>query len=145
MFASLLESTAALLAVLTPLVVVPLTVIMFYLRSLREHQVTWHAEFIRRVEVVEASATDLRTMLREFERDFTTKEEWVRECMQARRMLERLTKATVRIEATVGALFRTGKTTPRPPGDATRAFVTNPGPDDRPITALRTESNGERT
>ena len=41
-FASLLEAAGPLLAVLTPLVAVPLTVITFYLRSLREHQVTWH-------------------------------------------------------------------------------------------------------
>ncbi len=90
MFASMLESTATLLGVLTPLVAVPLTVITFYLRSLREHQISWHAEFIRRVEAVEASTAELRKLLREFERDFTTKEEWLRECMQARRTLEEL-------------------------------------------------------
>ena len=79
MLATVLESTATLLGVLTPLVAVPLTVITFYLRSLREHQVSWHAEFISRVQVVEGSTSDLRAMLREFERDYTKKEELLRE------------------------------------------------------------------
>ena len=133
MLASLLELTAALLGVLTPLVAIPLTVITFYLRSLREHQVSWHAEFIRRVEVVEASTADLRRMLREFERDFTTKEEWLRECMQARRMLERATNTTVRIEAIVKTLLRAGSAKPLQHADAAGTFVTEPGQSDRPI------------
>ena len=98
MLASWLESTGALLTILTPLFAVPLTVITFYLRSLREHQVCWHAELIRRVEAIEASVLDLRKAFGEFERDYTTKEEWLRECMLARRTLEQLTETTVRIE-----------------------------------------------
>ena len=60
MMAAVLESGGTLLAVLTPLVAVPLTVITFYLRSLREHQVTWHSELVRRFETVEASVTTTR-------------------------------------------------------------------------------------
>ncbi len=102
--ASLLESSGALLTILTPLVAVPLTVITFYLRSLREHQVSRHADLVHRIELVEASAADLRKALVEFERDYTTKEEWLRECMLARRTLEQLSKTTVRIETTVEGL-----------------------------------------
>lgn len=40
-------------------------------------------------------------MLAEFERDYTTKEEWLRECMLARRSLEQLNEAAVRMETTV--------------------------------------------
>lgn len=101
MVASMLESTGALLTILTPLVAVPLTVITFYLRSLREHQLSWHAEWVRRVEAVESSAADFRRMLAEFERDYTTKEEWLRECMLARQTLAHLTETTVRIETTM--------------------------------------------
>ena len=101
MIASILESTGTLLTILTPLVAVPLTVITFYLRSLREHQVTWHGELIRRVEAVEKSVTDLRNTLFAFERDYTTKEEWLRECMLARQTLAQLTEASVRIETTL--------------------------------------------
>ncbi len=103
--ASMLESTGALMAVLTPLVAVPLTVITFYLRSLREHQVSWHTELVHRVEALEASTTDLRKELAEFERDYATKEEWLRECMFARRRLEQLTETVVRIETAVGTVF----------------------------------------
>lgn len=98
MMASTLESTGMLLAILTLLVAVPLTVITFYLRSLREHQATWQVELIRRVEAVEASAIDLRKSLFALERDYTTKEEWLRECMLARQTLAQLTEASVRIE-----------------------------------------------
>ncbi len=104
MAANALESAGMLLTILTPLVAIPLTVITFYLRSLREHQVSWHAELVRRVESVEASALDLRKALTEFERDYTTKEEWLRECMLARRTLEQLSEITVRIETTVQGL-----------------------------------------
>ena len=101
MGATFLESAGTLLTILTPLVAVPLTVITFYLRSLREHQVSWHAELVRRVESVEASALDLHKALTEFERDYTTKEEWLRECMLARRTLEQLSETTVRLETMV--------------------------------------------
>lgn len=101
MTASVLKSAGTLLSIVTPLVAIPLTVITFYLRSLREHQVSWHAALVRRVESVETSVADLRKAVGEFERDYTTKEEWLRECMLARRTLEQLSKATVRIETTV--------------------------------------------
>lgn len=105
MVASFVESTGMLLTILTPLVAVPLTVITFYLRSLREHQVSWHADLVRRMESAEAAAVDLRKMLTEFERDYTTKEEWLREGMMARRTLEQLRETTVRIETTMQSVF----------------------------------------
>ncbi len=103
--ASLVESAGPLLTVLTPLVAVPLTVITFYLRSLREHQVSWHADLVRRVESVEALVATVREAVAEFERDYTTKEEWLRECMMARRTLEQLSETTVRIETTMHGLL----------------------------------------
>ena len=103
--AGLLEPVAIMLGVITPLVAVALTIVTFYLRSLREHQVSWHADFIRRIEGVESSATNMRRMLCEYERDYTTKEEWLREYMHARRILEQLTETTVRIETTMQTLL----------------------------------------
>lgn len=96
--ATWLESAGTLLTILTPLVAVPLTVITFYLRSLREHQVSWHADLIRRVESIEMSMAELRRALADFERDYTTKEEWLRESTIARGTLERLKESTVRME-----------------------------------------------
>jgi hypothetical protein len=104
--ASFWESAGTFLTVMTPLVAVPLTVITFYLRSIREHQVSWHAEWVRRVETIEASSRDLHKTVGEFERDYTTKEEWLRECMLARRTLEQLRETTVRLETTLSGLIR---------------------------------------
>jgi len=73
--ANLLESAGTLLAVLTPLVAVPLTVITFYLRSLREHQLTWHSDLLRRIEAAETVTSELRERLSDFERDYTSKQE----------------------------------------------------------------------
>ena len=96
--ASFWELSGTFLTVLTPLTAVPLTVITFYLRSIREHQISWHAQWVRRLEAVEAAATELRRTIGEFERDYATKEEWLRECMYARRKLEQLGETVVRIE-----------------------------------------------
>ncbi len=97
--ASFWESGGTYLTVLTPLVAVPLTVITFYLRAIREHQLSWHAEWTRRLERVEGATGELRKALADLERDYATKEEWLRECLHSRRRLEQLTEATVRLEA----------------------------------------------
>ena len=96
---AIMESTGAALAVLTPLVVVPLTVFTFYLRSLREQQSAWHADFVKRIEAVEGILNQIRRHVFDFERDYTTKEEWLREEMQTRRRIEMLRESTWRLEA----------------------------------------------
>ncbi len=95
------ESLRTVLAVVTPLVAIPLTVITFYLRSLREHQITWHAELVRRFEAIERSTAQVRETVIQFERDYTTKEEWLRECMLARQTLENLSKTAVKLETSM--------------------------------------------
>ncbi len=102
--ASLLESAGTLLAVLTPLVAVPLTVITFYLRSLREHQLTWHSDLLRRIEAAETITSELRGHLSDFERDYTSKEEWLRESLGARQKIEQLKEATIRIETALSGM-----------------------------------------
>lgn len=86
----LLESAGVLLTVMAPLVAVPLTLITFYLRSLREHQLTLHAQVERRVTACETGLDELRRRLAEVEREYTTKEEWLRESLHARQVLEQL-------------------------------------------------------
>ena len=95
------DAVAPLLTVLTPLVAVPLTVITFYLRSLREQQVSWHRELSQRVAVVERALTEARKAVDDFERDYTTKEEWLRECMFARRAIEDSRKTSLRLELAI--------------------------------------------
>lgn len=84
------ESAQVLVAALAPLVAVPLGVITFYLRSLHEYQIHRHAELVRRFELMEKQSSDLARALSGFEREYTTKEEWLRECMYARGRMERL-------------------------------------------------------
>jgi len=99
----MLERIGILLSVLTPLVAVPLTVITFYLRSLREHQLTRQQELAQRLDEQGHGLEALRRSMAEFERDYTTKEEWLRECLHARHVLERLTVVTAGLEASVAA------------------------------------------
>jgi hypothetical protein len=84
------ESSQLVLAVLAPLVGVPLGVITFYLRSLYEHQMNRHAELVRRFELVERRTGELSRNVSGFALEFTTKEEWLRECMYTRGRIERL-------------------------------------------------------
>jgi len=84
--------------ILSPLVGVPLTVITLYLRAIREHQTSTMAEIKHRTEAMESSIRDLLRSTADFEREYATKEEWVRESMLARQRLERLTEMVTRIE-----------------------------------------------
>jgi TolA-binding protein len=90
-----------LVAVLSPLVGVPLAAITLYLRSIHEHQTAGAAELINRIQSVEQSIRELSRCMTDIERDYTTKEEWLRESMHARRQLERLTEMMVRVQAQI--------------------------------------------
>ena len=93
------QTMGMLLAALGPLTGVPLTMVAFYLRGLREQQQQRNQETARRVEVVEDDLRAVRVSLGQFERDYTRKEEWLRESMHARQQLERLTEMMARIES----------------------------------------------
>ncbi len=92
------EQLGALVGILSPLVGVPLTVISLYLRAIREHQTAAMAEVTHRIETMEGSVRDLLRATADFEREYTTKEEWVRESMLARQHFERLTEMVTRIQ-----------------------------------------------
>ncbi|MFQ5462663.1 MAG: hypothetical protein ACE5E5_08560 [Phycisphaerae bacterium] len=91
-------SVTFLLALLAPLFGVPLTVITFYLRSIRDQHAAWRGECMRRMKAVESVAGQLERTVAGFQREFATKEEWLRESLQARADLRRLTEAVVRVE-----------------------------------------------
>ena len=113
------EQLGLLIGVLSPLVGVPLGVITLYLRAIREHQTTTMGELVRRIETMERSINDLLRATADFEREYTTKEEWVRESMLARQRLERLTEMATRIEAEL----ESGKGLAAELGRATAAMV----------------------
>jgi hypothetical protein len=93
------EVTATLVAVLAPLVGVPMSVMTFYLRSIREGQESRSREMTRRIEMLERQARGLEQLVEEMARDYTTKEEWLRETMLARQQLQRLTEMMARVQA----------------------------------------------
>lgn len=93
------DQATLVVSIISPLVGVPLTVITLYLKAIREHQTTTMAEVTHRIETMESSVRDLLRASAEFEREYTTKEEWVRESMLARQNLERLTEMVTRIGA----------------------------------------------
>lgn len=102
------EASVAL-GVLTPLIIVPLGVITFYLRGLREQQRASQADLSRRIERLDEAQRSMAGQLIEFEREFTVKEDWLRESMLARRNLERLTEAFARLQGTIDALVETDR------------------------------------
>lgn len=101
MAASFWEYGGTYLAVLTPVVVVPLSVLTFYLRGLRDQQIKGFADAERRFDGLDASIVQLRQAVADIVRDYATKEEWLRESMHARRRIEQLTESAVRLETAV--------------------------------------------
>jgi len=91
------QQVAVIVSVFSPLVGVPLGVITLYLKAIREHQAKTMADLAHRMDTMEGSIRDLLRATAEFEREYTTKEEWVRESMLARQHLERLTEMVTRI------------------------------------------------
>lgn len=92
------EQTAVIVGAMSPLVGVPLVMITLYLRAIREHQTQGIAGVAHRIETIEVAIRDLLRSTSEFDREFATKEEWVRESMLARQGLERLTEMVTRIQ-----------------------------------------------
>lgn len=92
------EQIAVVVGTLSPLVGVPLVMITLYLRAIREHQTHAMAGVSHRIETIEVAIRDLLRATADLDREFATKEEWVRESMLARQGLERLTEMVTRIQ-----------------------------------------------
>lgn len=125
------------MAVLSPLVGVPLTAITLYLRAIHEHQTAGAAAVMHRIENVEQSIRDLSRGLKEIERDYTTREEWLRESMHARQQLERLTEMTAKVQTQIedhGAMAAELARACRAIADAAGALMGH-GPEDARRTA----------
>ena len=92
------EQAGLVVGVLSPLVGAPLIVITLYLRAIREHQTVTMAEINHRIQTIETAIHDLLRSTADFDREYATKEEWVRESMVARQRLEKLTEMVTRIQ-----------------------------------------------
>jgi hypothetical protein len=71
---------------------------MFHLRGSREHQSARYADLTRRADMLEASVRRLSDDHTAFQRDYTTKEEWLRECMWSRGRIDQLSALATRVE-----------------------------------------------
>lgn len=93
------EQIGIVVGALSPLVGVPLVMITLYLRAIREHQANAMNNMCHRIETIELSIRDLLRSTADLDREFATKEEWVRESMLSRQGLERLTEMVTRIQS----------------------------------------------
>ena len=93
------EQMGIIVGAMSPLVGVPLVMITLYLRTIRDNQASAMANICHRIEVMEAAIRDVLKSTADLDREFATKEEWVRESMLARQNLERLTNMVTRIQA----------------------------------------------
>lgn len=93
------QMIVTLVAVLAPLVGVPLSAITFYLRALKEEQDSRSRDTAGKLQALEDRNRSLAKTVEDVERDYTTKEEWLRESMLARQQLERLTEMVARMQA----------------------------------------------
>jgi DNA repair exonuclease SbcCD ATPase subunit len=92
---------------------------------------------MHRIENVEQSIRDLSRGLKEIERDYTTREEWLRESMHARQQLERLTEMTAKVQTQIednGAMAAELARACRAIADAAGALM-GQGPEDARRTA----------
>ncbi|MCP4591412.1 MAG: hypothetical protein GY842_11755 [bacterium] len=90
-----------MVAVVAPLVAVPLTVVIFHLRSMRDQQAARQDDLGRRLDLLDRAAGHLQRHMIELQRDSTTREEWLRESMSARHRLDNLSAAVTRLETEV--------------------------------------------
>ena len=93
------ELVGTVIGVLSTLVAVPLTAIVFYLRAIREDQRLLQERLTRSVDKIEADCERVGSSVESVKRQYTTKEEWTRETMLARSQLGRLTELMARLQA----------------------------------------------
>ncbi len=119
---------------LTPLVGIPLTMIMLYLKAIRQAQESLGTAGRRRMEVIEADVRRVGERLDEVERSYTTKEEWLRESLHSRHQLERLMEMMAEVRSQLDNSLGIGAQL----ANATRAMV------ELTRTLVEMHSSGER-
>ncbi|NOT01164.1 MAG: hypothetical protein HOP29_11105 [Phycisphaerales bacterium] len=94
---------SSLLTVLAPLLAIPIGAMTFYLRSIREQQIAAQADATRRHEQLDRAVDAVTRRVAENERDYTAKEDWLRESMWTRQGLERLAESFARVQGGLDA------------------------------------------
>ncbi len=127
-------TTGLLIGALTPLVGIPLTMITLYLKAIRQAQEQQQVSGGQRMTIIEEDVRRVGERLDEVERSYTTKEEWLRESLHARRQLERLTEMMAEVRSQLDGLQGIGAQL----ANATRAMVDLT----RALIEVHAESNG---
>jgi DNA repair ATPase RecN len=92
-------SVATIIGALSALVAAPMALVIFYLRAIREDQRETLAALRRHLHALEVDLRRTDAAVENIARAYTTKEEWLRETMLARRQLERLSEQLARLAA----------------------------------------------
>ncbi len=95
------KTLGAIIGAMVPLLGLPMVMITLYLKSIRDYQVDRCEGIEDRLDNLNAAFHNVTGRVGEFERDYTTKEEWLRESMLARRQLEKLTELVTRIQVEI--------------------------------------------
>ncbi|MHC5110340.1 MAG: hypothetical protein ACYTHJ_10730 [Planctomycetota bacterium] len=73
----MINSMSSLVSVLTPLFAVPMTVIIFFLKSMKEDQREWQDRWMLRLDAIEQQIGQCKAHLERMERKYVTREEWL--------------------------------------------------------------------
>jgi hypothetical protein len=128
------STAGVIIGTLTPLVGVPMTMIILYLKAIRQAQESHQVIGSRRMAVIEADVRRVDERLDDVERSYTTKEEWLRESLHARHQLERLMEMTTEVRTQLDNSHGVGAQL----ASATRAMVELT----RALVELHQQSNG---
>ena len=93
------ETVAAMAGTVSVLVGPPLAAVIHHVRALREDQRRTLAGLGRRIEQLDGDVRRLERSVEQVQRAYTTKDDWLRETMLARRQLERLSELLARLQA----------------------------------------------
>jgi len=137
------NDAATIVAVLAPLVAVHVTIVAIHLRTIREFQEANRQQLTRRLDTLDGAVGRLRDAVRRFERDYATKEEWLRESMAARRHIERLSDAIIRFEAQAEQAYALARRVDGAARAITEAAQGRPGDAAKDIACGRPANDGE--
>jgi hypothetical protein len=91
-------SVTSLVAVLAPLVAAPMGLVVLYLKAVHDGLTQRSHELSRQLERCSERLMRLGDELSAVQRNYTTKEEWLRESLLTRQTLEQIRQTLVRLQ-----------------------------------------------
>jgi septation ring formation regulator EzrA len=94
-----LEMIATLVAILGTMTAAPVTLVVIFLKSMHEAQAARHHELSRQIERTGERVGRLTEEVAAVQRNYATKEEWLRESLLVREALQSTRESLARLEA----------------------------------------------